>query len=187
MKDSTSFIKMINEKRIDAYRNLYQKYHKSLVLYTKTFVERQDIAEDIVQDIIVYIWERDMTFTDEHSFRTYLYNSVKSRAVNYLTRQNVENKYIGYLQSQPSEFESIDEEAFMEEAYRQLFVIIDELPKRQREIFLLHLAGKKNEEIATEFNITAETVKVHKKRALVTIRKRLAPFIFFTLFLDQIF
>lgn len=184
--DSTSFIMMINEKRIGAYKTLYYKYYNSLVLYTKTFVERQDIAEDIVQDIIVYIWERDMTFTDEYSFRVYLYNSVKRRAINYLNRQNVENKYIDYLQNQPSELESMDEEAFLEEAYRQLFTVINELPKRQREIFLLHLAGKKNDEIALEFNITVETVKVHKRRALEAIRKKLVPHIFFFLFIDQI-
>ena len=187
MKDSISFIKMLNEKRIDAYNALYYKYYNSLVLYTKTFVERQDIAEDIVQDIIVYIWEKDMVFLDEQSFRVYLYNSLKSRAINYLNHQDVENKYIDYLQSQPSESEFLDEEAFMEEAYRQLFSVIDELPKRQREIFLLHMAGKKNEEIALELNIAVDTVKTHKKRALVYIRKNLLPFVFFSLFIDSVF
>lgn len=180
------FIKMINEKRIDAYSTLYLKYYNSLVLYTKTFVERQDIAEDIVQDIIMHIWEQEITFTDEYSFRVYLYNSLKNRAINYLNHLNVENKYIDYLQNQPSEFESLDEKAFLEEAYRQLFTVIDELPGRQREIFLLHLAGKKNDEIALTLGITTGTVKTHKKRALELIRKKLPPFIFFSLFIDYL-
>lgn len=184
--DNVSFIKKINEKEIDAYNTLYYKYYKSLVLYTKTFVERQDIAEDIVQDIIMYLWEHDLTFSDELSLRVYLYNSLRNKAINHLNRQNVENKYLDYLQTQSSEHDIIDEEAFHEEVYRQLFAVLNELPKRQHDIFLLHMAGKKNEEIAAELNIAVETVKTHKKRALITIRKRLAPFILFFLYLDHI-
>ena len=60
-----------------------------------------------------------------------------------------------------------------EELYERLFRIIDELPPRCREIFLLHLDGKKNEEIANQLNISLLTVKTQKKKAMSHLRKRM--------------
>ena len=62
-----------------------------------------------------------------------------------------------------------------EDIYRQLFLAIDKLPPRQREIFLLCMDGKKNREIAEKLQISAETVKVQKRRAINHLREQLAP------------
>ena len=53
-----------------------------------------------------------------------------------------------------------------EEIYRQLYLAIDRLPKKCREIFLMYMDGKKNEEIAQILSISIETVKTQKKRAM---------------------
>ena len=50
---------------------------------------------------------------------------------------------------------------------------IDKLPTRCREIFLLHMDGKKNEEIATALGISIETVKTQKKRAIQSIKEQM--------------
>ncbi len=62
-----------------------------------------------------------------------------------------------------------------EEIYRQLFAAIDELPPRQKEVFLLCMEGKKNREIAEQLDISAETVKVQKRRAIARLRDKLSP------------
>ena len=62
-----------------------------------------------------------------------------------------------------------------EEIYRQLFLAIDKLPPRQREVFLLCMEGKKNKEIAEQLQISAETVKMQKRRAIGRLREQLAP------------
>ena len=56
------------------------------------------------------------------------------------------------------------------------FKTIDELPPRCKEIFLLHLDGKKNEEIAAQLKITLLTVKTQKKKALRYIREKMQDF-----------
>ena len=60
-----------------------------------------------------------------------------------------------------------------EELYRRLFKVIDELPPRCREVFLLHLEGKGNEEIPHSLQITLLPVKTQKKRAMRYIREQL--------------
>ena len=59
-----------------------------------------------------------------------------------------------------------------EELYRQLFEAIDELPARCREVFLMHLEGKGNEDIARELTLSVLTVKTQKRRAMAYLRGR---------------
>lgn len=77
-----------------------------------------------------------------------------------------------------------DSEAFKSEIYRRLMEAINELPPRQREIFLHYMQGKKNTEIAQMMNISEETIRVQRKRALKTLRKKVGDkYIIFLLFL----
>ena len=54
-----------------------------------------------------------------------------------------------------------------EEIYRELFLAIQELPDRSREVFELHLQGKKNEEIAEVLGISVLTVKRRLPKCLL--------------------
>ena len=60
-----------------------------------------------------------------------------------------------------------------EEYYRMVHHMIASLPRERREVMLLTLEGKKNEEIATELDISVNTVKTLKKRAYSYLRERL--------------
>lgn len=99
-------------------------------------------------------------------------------AINSLRQQGVREDYCHKMtqNSVPHELPRDDSEAFnKEEIYRQLFLAIDELPPRQREVFLLCMEGKKNREIAEQLGISAETVKVQKRRAIDNLRGKLSP------------
>jgi RNA polymerase sigma-70 factor (ECF subfamily) len=66
-----------------------------------------------------------------------------------------------------------EEQFFPDEIYRRLLTMIDLLPTRQREVFLMHMDGARNKEIAEKLNISVNTVKIQKKRALATLRQKL--------------
>lgn len=60
-----------------------------------------------------------------------------------------------------------------EEIYRELYLTIQELPDRCREVFELHLQGKKNEEIAELLALPEETVKMCKREIITYLKMRL--------------
>lgn len=70
-----------------------------------------------------------------------------------------------------------------EEIYRIFFNVIDLLPERCKEIFKLHLAGKKENEIASQLGISLSTVKSQKQKAFQRLKERLNPLFFFLLFM----
>ena len=69
--------------------------------------------------------------------------------------------------------ESIDENAlFGPEVYRMLLEMVESLPQRQREVFMLAMEGRRNAEIAEQLEISLNTVKVLKRRALTTLKEK---------------
>ena len=171
-KREEQFLQRINAKQPEAFRELFSEFYNSLVLFAMGFVEQRDVAEDIVQEVFIAVWERDAQYPTYNAFRSFLYNSVKNAGLNHLKHKNVEEKYLASLNLE-DEGDDIDLKMMEEELYRLLFKTIDELPDKCRNIFLLHLEGKGNEEIALLLNLSILTVKTQKKRAMSYIRERL--------------
>lgn len=169
-------IEQINQLDAFAFRVLYKKYYRALVVYAINILGESQAAEDVVQDLFSVIWERKQPFHSLSSLNVYLYNSVRNSSLDYLRHKDVENIYLQKVESEYQRFgfDAEDEEGFFsEEIYRQLFITIDALPARCRKIFLMYLDGKKNEEIADTLHISIETVKTQKKRAMAFLRKEL--------------
>lgn len=181
-KETVSFIEGLNMQNPEAYRQLYNLYYKVLVLYAMNFNLPIEAAEDIVQTLFISIWEKKNVFKSLDSFHSYLYNSVRNSSFNYLKHENVEQEY---LEKMAHTHQVLDEdEVQKEEVYRLLFQTIDRLPPRCREIFLLYMDGKKNEEIAVQLSISIETVKTQKKRAIKFIKEQIGPVYCLMLYYD---
>lgn len=170
------FIERINQKQREAYYDLFREFYQSLVMFAMRYIGVQSEAEDIVQDLFVAVYEKQEKFLSYNSFRMFLYNSVRNTCLNLIKHRKVEEKYIHYSLAHMEDGEGYDWELLEEELWRRLFKTIDELPPRCREVFLLSLDGKKNEEIAKELHITLLTVKTQKKKAVHYLREKLGSF-----------
>ena len=159
----------INRK--DIFERLFSDYYGILVCYAQKYTKREDIAEDIVQDVFASLWEENRIFPSQANFRSFLYISIRNAAFDYLRHQNVESRYIEEALT-ANRFLS-DDSFQKEEVFRLLCKQIDLLPERCREIFLLHLEGYDNDAIAKKLSLSIETVKTQKKRAMKTLRNNL--------------
>lgn len=183
LQRADKFLQGINRQDPQAYRMLYTDYYRALVMYTLHFVERQDVAEDIVQELFVTMWNKQMVFLSFLSFKTYLYTSARNASLDYLKHQDVKKRYAEQW-SRLQEEEKSGTYMFDDEVYRQVYQAIDSLAPQCRRIFLMAMDGKKNEEIAHELHIAIETVKTQKKRAIKHLRKQTALSISLLLFIN---
>ena len=163
-------IEQLNQKQAGAFKILFGRFYRYLVLYAMKRVERQEIAEDIVQDLFVQIWERDTLYSSYYGFKNFLYNSVKNASLDYLKHKEVEGKYVRYTLCHSEAGEMPELEIMKDEVYRRLYLVLDELPRRCQEVFKYYLDGKKNAEI---LQISELTVKAQKRNAISYLRKRL--------------
>lgn len=168
------FLESFNLKQEEAYYQLFKQFYSYLVLLAKRHVKDCKIAEDIVQDLFIAVWESSKTYNSFVGLRAYLYESVLHRCADFQKHQLVENKYTEYLTYE----QTIEDDAVQkEEIYRELYIAIDKLPEREREVLLLALEGKSNQEIAEQLELSVLTIKTHKKNAYNHLRERLGSLV----------
>lgn len=179
------FIRRINAKEVKAFRMLFEKFYNYLVLYAEKRVQQRQIAEDLVQEVFIAIWESSKEYNSFYGFRSFLYDSVQNKCFDYLKHKAVEERYIYYFKNNQLGEEEREYNLMREEIYRKLYLAIKELPDRCREVFEWHLQGKKNEEIAQLLSLSVETVKTHKKHAVRFLKERLGN-LFFIVLLEKL-
>lgn len=162
---------------------LYRHFYKALVAFSNQMVGNIEIAEELVQDTFVSLWQQRHTFKNQGVLKAYLYNAVRNKSISHLRHERVERNRIESFELDYKLMMGNDDESYREDLIRQLLLSIDTLPPKQRKIFLLSIKGKSYEEIAQELNISPETVKKHRMRGLKRLRENLSPEVILLLFM----
>ena len=63
------------------------RHKNSIIYFIQKYVKSIDIAEDLAQDVFVYILINKKNYKFEYSLKTYLYTIAKSKAINYIKRE----------------------------------------------------------------------------------------------------
>ena len=169
------FIEGLNQKSRKAYHLLYRQYYAMLVVYALRFLQSKEEAEDAVQDVFLALWEDDRKFENTDDLLAFLYTSLKNRCLNVLRERTSQKKYEAYYRSFNQEIANAEEPVNVtyEEVLGKLYHLIDQLPSRCRMVFLLYMDGRKNEEIAEALNITVNTVKAQKQKAMEKLKEQM--------------
>ena len=56
LNNEKEIIKLFHEGHEDAFMIIFNQYYESLCLYAESIVKKHEIAEEIVEDLFVYIW-----------------------------------------------------------------------------------------------------------------------------------
>ena len=156
------------------YKILFNEFYPALVQFAFLFINNEDAAKDIVQEIFIRIWEKRIKFENELLLRKYLYLSTQNKCFTYLRDRKVQHYHKQQIidNYQEQEEPNIINSLIKEEVYRQLLSSIEQLPPQCKKICLLTLDGKKPSEIAKELELNVETVKKQKKIALKRLQDK---------------
>ncbi len=178
----------INEKSLAAWEELYKSYYPALCSYSENLVKRSDIAQDIVQDLLVNVWRSDRLFGTREELTYFLYKAVYNNSLNYLRTRKIQTGILSTMRENTTLDDSpLSDKHFAEtvreELLRQLHLHIEKLPPERRRIILLSLEGRGREEIAEILGVSPNTVKAQKTYALKTLRDALKNSAIFSLLL----
>ena len=165
------------------FRILFDTYFPHLLFYACRFVDKEK-AEDIVQDVFVWVWENREKVEMGDRFISFLYESVHHKVLNVIERDKmiktkhtqieIAEKALEYFSLQDIPGETILEE----ERFLQLRQAIEKLPEKGREcVKMSYLYGMKTKEIADLLAISPRTVETHVYKSLKTLREILSFFI----------
>lgn len=160
-----------------SHKLLFEKYYARLCDFARRILGDEDLAEDVVQDTFVAFMERsESNHIEEVAVRNYLYQSVKNASLNKLRK----GKVIEHFESNHN-FPIVDEEHALvamihSEIVGEIHYALKKLPEGCHLIIRLgYFEGLNNPQIANKLNISVNTVKSQKQRALFLLRKELVP------------
>lgn len=146
------------------FEKVYRQHFIRLFRFCFSIVHQKEAAEEIVNDVFLYLWKRRDRYDDIRNLEVYLYIATKNLSLNYLRDNHFLhvvdvdiNEYIGqYIKLE------VTPGSMMEgaETIRQLQEVIDELPPRCKLIFkLIKEDGLKYKDVAALLNISIKTVE----------------------------
>lgn len=168
-------LKKVRAKDKVAFDELFRLYYSPLCRFSNNIVHDKTIAEEIVQEFFISMWEQTPMVTD--SVKSYFFRSIYNRSLNYLektkTRTRNEDSF-ATEQYQCTETESAEEE---HEIHKRVSQAVDELPNKCKEIFMLCKYEEMSySEVSELLQISPKTVENQMGIALKKLRERLLPF-----------
>jgi len=165
-----------------AFTCLFRDHYPNLSAYACLFVD-EEAAEDIVQEVFVYVWENKENISIHTSIKAYLFKATYTRCLNYINRQkmlsinhrHIENDLRDYQLSffDPDKNETI-RKLYMDDLRNEIDRAIESLPQKCREVFTLsYIKDMPNKEISQLLEISESTVEKHINHALKVLRQLL--------------
>ena len=168
-----------------ALGKLIKKYFNLLQNYGYKFFRNEDFVKDCVQEVFVEIWSRRQNISQPDSVRAYLLSSVRKKILRESVRQKIngENEIINIENDLKfAEFSPelvIIEQENTQETIQKVAVLLNLLPKRQREVvYLRFYQNLERDEIAQIMGVNAQSVSNLLQAAFKTIRENWSGIIF---------
>jgi RNA polymerase sigma-70 factor (family 1) len=153
-----------------AFEEVFMAYHNQLASYVMLLTESRELTEEIIQDVFVKIWNGREKLPEIESFTSYLFILTRNYTLNALRKKVSEREKKSIYdkaklheadinlsnQEEPSFHELIDKAAV-------------QLPPQQKKVFSMRMQGFKNQQIASEMQISPASVKKYQQWALKSV------------------
>lgn len=166
---------MTNEPVIqeeDFFHDMFMDYYPSLLSFALYYVGDEMVAEDLVQDVFVKIWESRGQWRKVNNFSAYVYQMVRFRCFNYLRGEKLRMDMMRSYKEETVDVVEINQ-YIEEEVARLVGQAMDGLPATYKQVISLSLEGYRVKEIAEKLNIGEETVKKRKQVAKQVLKEKL--------------
>jgi len=158
-----------------AFNYFFHLYYKSLSLFSFRIINDEDVAEEIVQDTFIKLWERHKDFSHPSALKSFLFTTVRNASLNWLRKQKRESLLVAQqiFLANTSE-QPVLNTMIAAETYTEVHTAINNLPPQCSRIFrMIFFEGKDYPQIAAELKLTISTIRNQKARALTLLRQQL--------------
>lgn len=175
------------------FEQFYITWYSRAIYFAREYVLSESDAENIVQDVFLHLYEHSDRLDAYTNLTAYLFTSIKNKCLDYLRKRVNEQEAVAEMQNEfdmalRMKYDSLEilntnfpDETGIEERLKQA---LQKLPERCRSIFIMNkLEGKKQQQIASELQISINTVESQMAIAYKKLREELKDCLPLLLFL----
>lgn len=172
--DDIELLRRIKSADELAFRCLFDRYHKLMYIEARSILNSDAEAEDSVQEIFIWLWEKKAKIKVDYSLRMYLVRAVKYNCANKIrSRVTEEKRKKLYSEGMEEDFLQLSNIEY-KELNQKIAAAINQVAPVSRVAFQKsYLEGKHISEIAQEMGVSIYTVKNNISRAIKSLRKSL--------------
>jgi RNA polymerase sigma-70 factor, ECF subfamily len=175
---SDDILQKLKEKDRSAFELVFKVYYSELCAFANKYVQDKDVAEEIVQDLFCYLWQKLDKLLINTSIKSYLYQSVRNRSFNYLKKEKVKAGHEVHILRTEADHSPSEKIMEVKELEAKIKSSIDMLPEKCRIIFKMSREDhKKYKEIAEELNLSVKTIENQMGKALKHLRSELGGYL----------
>jgi RNA polymerase sigma-70 factor, ECF subfamily len=169
-------LEQVKASDTEAFRQIFERYQPVLFRQVNFQMGHTDQSHDIVQQTFISVWEHRKSLQPHLSFLAYILRISRNLMYDIHKHQKIRERTHGALPPQAkSELDDPVEALHASILREKISTVINELPHKCREIFLLsRFEGKSNREIAESMKISVRTVEHQISHALKIVRNRLS-------------
>lgn len=176
-KEDMTLLKALQNGELKAFDSLFRKYYPMLCAYVHRFVDLQD-AEEIVQEIMIWMWEKRAELMIDSSLNQYLFKMAYNRALNLITKKEAVSRAEMMFYTKHQEMPEDINYYQLSELTKRIEEAVASLPEAYRTAFVMHrFKGMSYKDIAELMNVSPKTVDYRIQQALKLLRGSLKDYL----------
>ncbi|WP_345222548.1 RNA polymerase sigma-70 factor [Hymenobacter koreensis] len=155
---------------------LFKGYYRPLGNVIFRVVQDRDVAEDLLQDVFLRVWNNRDTLVISSTYKAYLYRAAMNAALRHTERSKRQVAWDDANVAEPSA-NTTDEGLNGHEAEQAVAEALETLPPQCRAVFLMsRQEGLSYQQIAEALDVAPKTVENQMGKALRLLRQQLSGF-----------
>lgn len=168
----------INDMDERSFRRFVDSYSNDLLYYARYLVHSKEEAEEIVSDVFFEVWQNRGKLHEIKREKVWLLTITHNKAISHLRKKRHFASSVALdevsEQAIPADLQTPDERLISREEMDRINRIIDKLPSRCKQVFVLAKIEKLlYKDIADILGISVKTINAHVAKALGLISEAL--------------
>lgn len=155
------------------FEKLYFNYSKPLYWKLLKMVRIEEVADDLLQDLFIRIWDRREQIDPTQPFKVYLYRIATHMVYDHYRREGRKAVMQQYIKSDSSEISLETEQSLaLRQSQSLIQAAIEQLPPQRKQAFILcRMEGKSHQQAAEIMQISPNTVHNHLTKATEYVKR----------------
>ncbi len=171
-----ALVVLLNNDDERAFLEIYDRYKDELATHLVRLLHSSELAEEVLQDIFMMLWEKRHDMDASKSVPAYLYRSAINKSKNIFRKIANDNRlreeFLTYFRTANNNI--VEEWMENKEIQQLLQTLLDRLPPQQKKVYMLcKLDGLSYKEVSEKLKISITTVNSHIRNANIFLKGEL--------------